>query len=71
MRTTLSKFSKSGDHLSSHIVSNAVLSAVRVLTIVFGMGTGVAPGRIVTRNGEYEIRTRDLLLAGQALSHLS
>ena len=32
-----------------HTVSSAVPSAVRVLTIVFGMGTGVAPGRIATK----------------------
>ena len=60
-----------GSLLSSHTVSSAVLSAAQVLTIVFGMGTGVTPERIVTKNGEYEIRTRDLLLARQALSHLS
>ena len=35
------------------------------------MGTGVTPERIVTKNGEYEIRTRDLLLARQVLSQLS
>ena len=41
---------KSGSHLLSHIVSNAVPSAAWVLTIVFGMGTGVSPKRIATRN---------------------
>ena len=41
---------KSGNHLLSHIVANIVSSAVQVLTIVFGMGTGVSPGRIVTGN---------------------
>ena len=35
------------------------------------MGTGVTPERIVTKSGEYEIRTRDLLLARQVLSQLS
>ena len=40
----------SGGHLLSHIVSNAVPSAVWVLTVVFGMGTGVSPKRIATRN---------------------
>ena len=35
-----------GSHLLSHTVSSIVSSAVRVLTIVFGMGTGVTPGRI-------------------------
>ena len=40
----------SGSHLLSHIVSNAVPSAACVLTVVFGMGTGVSPKRIATRN---------------------
>ena len=39
----------SGGHLLSHAVSSIVPSAARVLTIVFGMGTGVSPGRIGTR----------------------
>ena len=34
---------KSGSHLSSHAVSNVVFSAAKVLTIVFGMCTGVTP----------------------------
>ena len=62
---------KVGTHLLSHTVASIVPSAAQVLTIVFGMGTGVTPERIVTKNGEYEIRTRDLLLARQALSQLS
>ena len=37
-------------HLLSHIVSNAVPSAACVLTVVFGMGTGVSHKRIDTRN---------------------
>ena len=37
-----------GGHLLSHTVSSAVPSAVQVFTIVFGMGTGVTPKRIVT-----------------------
>ena len=41
-------FYKSGSHLLSHIVSNIVPSAAWVLTIVFGMGTGVTPRRIAT-----------------------
>ena len=40
---------KFGGHLLSHTVSSAVPSAVQVLTIVFGMGTGVTPGRIATK----------------------
>ena len=39
----------SGTHLLSHAVPSVVSSAVRGLTIVFGMGTGVSPGRIGTR----------------------
>ncbi len=41
---------KSGGHLLSHTVTSVVPSAARALTIVFGMGTGVAPGRIAARN---------------------
>ena len=43
-------FGNSGIHLLSHIVSNIVPSADWVLTIVFGMGTGVSPRRIDTTN---------------------
>ena len=42
-------FIDSGSHLLSHTVSSAVPSAAWVLTIVFGMGTGVSPKRIATR----------------------
>ena len=45
----------SGVHLLSHIVSNAVPSAACVLTVVFGMGTGVSHKRIDTRNMVYLI----------------
>ena len=38
----------SGIHLSSHAVSSIVFSAAYVLTVVFGMGTGVSPKRIAT-----------------------
>ena len=38
-----------GSHLLSHTVSSAVPSAAYVLTVVFGMGTGVSPKRIATR----------------------
>ena len=41
---------RSGSHLLSHIVSNIVPSAAQVLTIVFGMRTGVTPERIATGN---------------------
>ncbi len=38
----------SGSHLLSHAVSSIVPSAAWVLTVVFGMGTGIAPTRIAT-----------------------
>ena len=41
---------ESGIHLLSHAVSSIVPSADQVLTVVFGMGTGVSPKRIGTRN---------------------
>ena len=41
-------FKGAGSHLLSHTVSSAVPSAALVLTIVFGMGTGVSPERIAT-----------------------
>ena len=41
-------FKVSGTLLLSHAVSSIVPSADRVLTVVFGMGTGVSPGRIGT-----------------------
>ena len=40
----------SGILLFSRAVSSIVSSAARVLTIVFGMGTGVSPARIGTNN---------------------
>ena len=43
-------FKGSGSHLLSHAVSSIVSSAASVLTIVFGMGTGVPPKRIATGN---------------------
>ena len=39
---------ESGTHLLSHAVSSIVPSAAYVLTVVFGMRTGVSPKRIVT-----------------------
>ena len=39
-----------GTRLPSRTVSSTVLSAAQVLTIVFGMGTGVTPARIGTSN---------------------
>ena len=43
-------FLESGSHLLSHTVSSIVPSAACVLTVVFGMGTGVSHERIDTRN---------------------
>ena len=40
----------SGSHLLSHAVARIVPSAAKVLTVVFGMGTGVSPSRIATRH---------------------
>ena len=40
----------SGAHLLSRAVAGTVSSAVRGLTIVFGMWTGMSPGRVDTRN---------------------
>ncbi len=39
----------SGTRLLSHAVPGIVPSAARVLTVVFGMGTGVTHGRVGTR----------------------
>ncbi len=39
---------ESGIHLLSHAVSSIVPSAAQVLTVVFGMGTGVSHNRIGT-----------------------
>ena len=41
---------ESGNHLLSQAVTHQVSSAVYVLTIVFGMGTGVSHKRIITGN---------------------
>ena len=43
-------FKEFGSHLLSHTVTSAVPSAAWVLTIVFGMGTGVSPKRIATES---------------------
>ena len=45
---SLITFFKSGTHLLSHTVTSIVPSAAYVLTIVFGMGTGVSHRRIAT-----------------------
>ena len=48
--SALKLFKEPGSHLLSHAVPSIVPSAAQVLTIVFGMGTGVSPGRIATGN---------------------
>ena len=40
----------SGNHLLSQAAARQVPSTAQVLTVVFGMGTGVSPERIITRN---------------------
>ena len=40
----------SGDHLLSQAAARQVPSTAQVLTVVFGMGTGVSPERIITGN---------------------
>ena len=51
-----SLFYQSGSHLLSHTVSSIVPSADQVLTIVFGMCTGVTPDRIATRSIEHLVK---------------
>ena len=48
----------SGGHLLSHAVSSIVPSAVQVLTVVFGMGTGVSPARIAARSSSHPLITQ-------------
>ena len=48
---------KTGSHLLSHTVSSIVPSAGQVLTIVFGMCTGVSPDRIATRSIEHLVKS--------------
>ena len=50
-------FYKSGSHLPSHTVTSIVLSAASVLTIVFGMWTGVSQKRIATGKIELDNST--------------
>ena len=60
-------YKKSGILLCSHIVTNVVFSADHVLTVVFGMGTGVTHDRIDTIHGTKWTRTTDLTLIRRAL----
>ena len=61
--------SESGTHLLSHIVSNIVPSAAYVLTVVFGMGTGVSHKRIGT--GYLTVMYPDSSTVKQPLLHPS
>ncbi len=54
-------YAKAGDDVLSHFVSEAVPSALRGLTTVFGMGTGVAlaplpPAKVVGVGKAEEVR---------------
>ena len=55
--TGKTSFYKSGSHLPSHTVTSIVLSAASVLTIVFGMWTGVSQKRIATGKIELDNST--------------
>ena len=63
----------SGDHLLSQAASHQVPSTAQVLTVVFGMGTGVSPERIITRNlnDPCGIRTRVTAVKGRCLNPLT
>ena len=63
----------SGDHLLSQAASHQVPSTAQVLTVVFGMGTGVPPERIITRNlnDPCGIRTRVTAVKGRCLNPLT
>ena len=62
-------FFNSGSHLLSRAVSSKVPSAAWVLTIVFGMGTGVTPRRIAT--GKIRYLKFCLLLSAELRSTLN
>ena len=56
---------KFGSHLLSHTVTSAVPSAAWVLTIVFGIGTGVTPKRIATEKFCVLLFLRTLIIKQQ------
>ena len=62
-------FKKSGTHLLSHTVTSIVPSAAYVLTIVFGMGTGVSHKRITT--GKFLVCPRHALQPNFVCLHVS
>ena len=55
----------SGSHLLSHAVARIVPSAVEVLTVVFGMGTGVSPSRIATRQFYQILHWKIIRMSGE------
>ena len=55
LRSLIKLFFNSGSHLLFRAVSSKVPSAAWVLTIVFGMGTGVTPRRIATGKIRYPV----------------
>ena len=57
---------ESGSHLFSRAVTSQVSSAVCVLTVVFGMGTGVSHRRITTGNSRLCLQNRI-----ETLSHIN
>ena len=61
-------FKEPGSHLLSHAVSSIVPSAAQVLTIVFGMGTGVPPKRITTGKGLIVLSAHHFLCASLRVS---
>ena len=63
----------SGNHLLSQAAAHQVPSTAQVLTVVFGMGTGVSPERIITGNiyDPCGIRTRVTAVKGRCLNPLT
>ena len=61
----------SGSHLLSHAVPSIVPSAAQVLTIVFGMRTGVSPERIATGSLSLSFRSAVPSLRSCSLSSIT
>ena len=57
----------SGILLFSRVVSNKVPSAAQVLTVVFGMGTGISLNRIATGKKNFFLSNLDIQTAIQPL----
>ena len=67
LSSLMRSINKSGSRLLFHTVSSIVPSAVQVLTVVFGMRTGVAPARIATRQIRFYLVLYDNLPETQPL----